>query len=155
MGSTDVHLSLALRSAIRRHMAPIVRAANHDAALLEGSRMEKSQLQNVLNVAEESHSLEVVANFIRYQMGRARIGDIWRHNDFGSCLVQQILAPESAIQQQTQKVLAEFPPSASLSDAVADEVRFEFMRYYLGYLQRAFVYGNSGVSDSWKQLKES
>jgi len=153
MSSSHLQSELALQAAIRRHMTPIVEAANRDAALLKDSRMEKSQLQNVLNVAEESRNLAVVANFIRYQIGRARIGVIWQHNDFGESVVQQILSPEGVVQQQTQKVLSK--SEDTLPEMVADKVRFEFMRYYLGYLQRAFVYGNSGVAAAWTHLKES
>lgn len=153
MSSSNIQSELALHAAIRRHITPIVQAANRDAALLEGSRMEKSQLQNVLNVAEESRNLAVVANFIRYQIGRARIGDIWRHNDFGESVVQQILDPDGIIERQARKVLSE--SADTLLETFSDQLRFEFLRYYLGYLQRAFVYGNSGVKDAWKHLKES
>ena len=74
MASTTVPLGLALQAVIRQHMDAVVYAVEEDAALLEGSGMDRNQLQNVLNVAEESHSLAVVVNFIRYQMGRQGTG---------------------------------------------------------------------------------
>jgi len=75
---------------MQRCMDDIVRAANADAALLEGSGIDKNQIRNVLNVAEESHSLAVVANFIRYQLGRSQTGPAWRHNGFGLRVIERI-----------------------------------------------------------------
>jgi hypothetical protein len=117
--------------------------------------MQKNQLQNVLNVAQESHSLAVVANFIRYQIGRAGVGPDWRHNDFGLSVVAQIEEPDGVIAQQAQKVAAALGERLeALPEDVARAIRYELMRYYLGYLQRAYVYGNSGVAGAWEHLRE-
>ncbi len=83
MNRPTVNLDLALQAAVQQHMDPLVRRANADAALLQGANMDKSQIRNVLNVAEESRSLAVVTNFIRYQLGRSQTGPAWRKNGFG------------------------------------------------------------------------
>ena len=54
MNANSIMYELAVNTGIRRQMDAIVRAANADAALLKGARMEKNQIRNVLNVAEES-----------------------------------------------------------------------------------------------------
>jgi hypothetical protein len=78
MDRSTTQLELALHAAMRHCMDDIVKNANADAALLEGSDMDKNQIRNVLNVAEESRSLAVVTNFIRYQLGRSQTGPGWR-----------------------------------------------------------------------------
>ena len=119
--------------------------------------MEKSQLQNVLNVAEECRSVAVVANFIRYQIGRARIGPIWQHQEFGQCIIAQITDPNGVILQQTAQILAApqmHPGIEILPEGLAARVSYELTRHYLGYLIRAYVYGNSGVKRAWEHLRE-
>ena len=143
---------LALQASIRRQMDAIVRAASADAALLEGAGLEKNQIRNVLNVAEESHSLRVVTNFIRYQLGRSQTGPAWRHNGFGLRVIEQIESPIGIVNRRAEQVLAGLP---DLPEEAAEQTRYELMRYYLGYLNRAFVYGNSGLKDAWENLRQA
>lgn len=154
MTAENVAGQLALQSTMRRYMGHLVRAAEKDATLLEGARMDKSQLQNLLNVAEESHCLEVVTNFILYQIGRAGIGNRWQHNDFGVSIVAQIVEPEGAIAQTAQAILDELAnEDYALPDDAVSNLRYELMRHYLGYLLRAYVFGTSGVQNAWQVLR--
>ena len=152
MSATTIVHELALQASMRQQMDAIVRAANADAALLEGAGLEKNQIRNVLNVAEESHSLAVVTNFIRYQMGRSGTGPAWRHNGFGLRVVEQIESLMGVVHRRAEQVLAELP---DLPEGAEEQVRYELMRYYLGYLNRAFVYGNSGLKDAWENLRQA
>jgi len=147
---------LALQASIRCQMDAIVRAANTDAALLEDAGLEKNQIRNVLNVVEESHSLAVVANFIRYQLGRSQTGPAWRHNGFGLRVIEQIESPPGIVHRQAEQVLKELRERyPDLPGRVADRVRYELMRYYLGYLNRAFVYGSSKLENAWENLRQA
>ena len=154
MNHSITHLELALQTAMQRCMDDIVRAANADAALLEGSGMDKNQIRNVLNVAEESHSLAVVANFIRYQLGRRQTGPAWQHDGFGLRVIEQIESPNKLIARQAEAVLdrlrerlADVPPH------LTDRVRYDLMCYYLGYLHRAFYYGKE--TKKWDDLRQA
>ena len=152
-GQTIVH-ELALQEAIRWQMDAIVRDANADAALLEGSDMQKNQIRNVLNVAEESHSLAVVTNFIRYQLGRSQTGPAWRRNGFGVHVIEQIESSEGLIAHQAEAVLERLQAKLDrVSPEVTDEVRYELMRYYLGYLHRAYYYG--AETRQWNDLRRT
>jgi hypothetical protein len=71
--------------------------------------MEKNQIRNVLNVVEESHSLAVVANFIRYQLGRSQTGPAWRHNGFGLRVIKQIESSDGVVHRRTEQALAGLP----------------------------------------------
>lgn len=152
MSATTIVHELALQASIRRQMDAIVQAANADAALLEGSGMDKNQIRNVLNVAEESHCLAVVTNFIRYQLGRSQTGPAWRHNGFGLRVIEQIESPEGIVACQAERVLAQV---GDVPSEKAAEVRYDLMRYYLGYLHRAFYYGKeTGKWDDLRQAEE-
>jgi len=156
MNQSTIQWELALQTTLRRCMDAVVRASNADAALLEKAKMDKNQIRNVLNVAEESHSVAVVANFIRYQLGRSQTRLAWQHNEFGKQVIKQIESQTGIVYQQAQKVLQtlrhQYP---DLPDIVAHRVHYELMRHYLGYLNRAFVYGNSNLKNAWENLRRA
>ena len=151
MNQSITNLELGLWTAMQRCIDEIVRAANADAALLKGSGMEKNQIRNVLNVAEESHSLAVVTNFIRYQLGRSRTGPAWQHprggEAFGLRVIEQIESPGGVVARQAKAVQAQVGEIPAEKTA---DIKYDLMRYYLGYLNRAFIYGKE--TQKWQDL---
>jgi hypothetical protein len=150
---------LALQEAVRRQMDTIVRAANAAAYLLEGSNMEKNQIRNVLNVAEERAGVAVVTNFIRYQIGRSRTGQEWQHQGFGLRVVDDIEREGWVVDQATQDAVAYAQRLIDQRGGEADaaelerKAREQLMRYYLGYLHRAFYFGNE--TNEWDELRKA
>lgn len=105
-------------------------AAIDDTAVADkGSKMERSQFDNVLAVATETGSVEVVKNFICYQMGR-RDGLGWRHNSFGLRVVEDI---DDWLKESAQQI-------AEVTGASSDVAWMELVRLYLGCMRRWFVY---------------
>ena len=158
MDQSTTHLDLALQAAVRRCMDDVVRQANADALLLEGAsgneKLEKNQIRNVLNVAEESHSLAVVTNFIRYQIGRSGTGPAWRYGGFGKQVIKQIEASDGVVTRQTERMLKELHEQfGRVPPDIAAEVRYDLMRHYLGYLHRAFYYGSE--TGGWNDLSQA
>jgi hypothetical protein len=94
-----------------------------------GSKMERSQFDNVLAVATETGSVEVVKNFIRYQIGR-RDGMGWRHNRFGLLVVQDM---DDWLKEQATAI-------AKATGVREGQAWMELVRQYLGYMRRWFVY---------------
>lgn len=144
MDQSTTHLELALQAAVRRCMDDVVRQANADAALLEGAGMDKNQIRNVLNVAEESHSVEVVTNFVRYQIGRSVGGRQWQYNGFGLQVIADI--EEGIVAEQARQAgdnaatrIVELGGTAD-AEALCNEAYVALTRYYLGYLNRAFYF---------------
>jgi hypothetical protein len=146
----DVLRALVLEEAIRRQMDPIVRQAAGSVKLLkprserEQSDMRENQIRNVLNVAEESDSVEVVTNFIRYQIGRSTGGRQWQYNGFGLQVIQDIeegVVAERAQEAGKQAVarIKELGGEADEQSLCADAY-VALTRYYLGYLNRAFYF---------------
>ncbi len=87
--------------------------------------MQDRQLRNVIAVAEDTQSVAVVENFVKYQIGRH---DQWRHNEFGERLLKDL----RELRERADK----------LKDAAVskEELAIQMVRRYLGYLMRHFVY---------------
>ena len=90
--NSNINPTLALQQGLKRHMDGIVKAATEAALLLQDGNLQKNQIRNVLNVAEESSNVAVVTNFIRYQIGRSGTGKEWQHNGFGLRVIEDITA---------------------------------------------------------------
>jgi hypothetical protein len=136
--------AVSLKQAINRHLDDLVRQANRTAALLQPqhARMEESQLRNLMNVAAETGSVEVVTSFIRYQI--ARNDRAWgsKPNDFGHTLIHDL----------RQGVVKDIAGKISQHETHPGEAYTQLMRLYLGYVTRAFYYGKK--TGNWKQLSE-
>jgi hypothetical protein len=87
--------------------------------------MQDKQLRNVIAVAQDTQSIPVVDNFIKYQIGRH---EEWRHQGFGEQLLQDL----RSLQAQAQNLADQTVPEGDLAIHGA--------RRYLGYLMRHFKY---------------
>jgi hypothetical protein len=136
---------VSLKQAINHHLNELVRQATRTAALLQQpqhARMEESQLRNLMNVAAETGSIEVVINFIRYQI--ARNDRAWgsKPHDFGHTLIDDL-------RTGVVKTIAD---KVSQYETQPGEAYAQLMRLYLGYVTRAFYYGKK--TGKWEQLSE-
>ncbi len=104
------------------------------------SRMEVHQMTNLVAVSGETGSVEVVKNFIRYQIGRDARNDNWRWRvggvkNFGEQLVDRL----DELQDMAQGAVAGASnPTADERDV--DRVWMTLCRAYLGHLSRYFYY---------------
>jgi hypothetical protein len=104
------------------------------------SRMEEHQMNNVIGVAQETSSVEVVKNFVRYQIGRDVRNENWRWRvgsvkNFGEQLVDKL---DELHDLATGIVAGASNPSAPPRDV--NQVWMRLTRAYLGHLSRYFVY---------------
>jgi hypothetical protein len=100
------------------------------------SKMELNQLQNVLAVAQETGSVEVVKNYIRYQMGRDNTSNSWRRRAgtgpaFGDRLISELDHLHDVAETITQE---------KKGSPTTDKTWMALSRLYLGYLRRYFYY---------------
>jgi hypothetical protein len=130
---------LLLKEAINAQLDKLVGYATKTALLLDGNtKMKTSQLRNLLNVALDPASVEVVINFIRYQI--AREGNAWTPNNFGHAVIDDIRGPvqelvstsiSKAHEREGQHQVIDF-------DAQSYAIYVRLIQLYLGYLQRVF-----------------
>ncbi len=132
---------LLLKQGMNQQLDELVRQANTTVALLKNNeRMEESQMRNLLNVAIESRSVEVVINFIRYQI--ARSGNAWGTGpkDFGHQVIADIRHKVKSYAERAVQYVAEEIKTAATDETLHVEAYVRLMQLYLGYLQRAFYY---------------
>lgn len=148
---------LLLEQGINQRLDDLVRLANTTASLLKSNaRMEESQLRNLLNVSIESRSVEVVVNFIRYQI--ARSGSAWGTGlgDFGHQVIDDLRTKVKTFAEQTVAYVYERAGASPEVDALQNQAYVRLMQLYLGYLQRAFYYGKkTGQFDMLKEVADA
>ncbi len=100
------------------------------------SKMEVNQMQNLLAVAQETDSAEVVKNYIRYQIGRDGNAVTWRRRVGNNPLFgDQIITELDRLQSVAQAVV----PKSSGQELI-DRAWMKLVRLYLGHLRRYFYY---------------
>jgi hypothetical protein len=104
-----------------------------------GSRMEKHQIKNLLSVALETPSVEVVKHYVLYQVGRDTPGTGWRQDDFGKKLVKALDGLRTDADRITGQVHRDLR-LAQPDEAQVDETWMWLVRAYLGQLNRYFYY---------------
>lgn len=131
---------LLLDQAMNRQLDALVRRASATVVLLRGNEsMEVNQLRNLLSTAVETGALEVVINFIRYQI--ARNGRAWGTgpNDFGHRIIADLRGPVRDLARASVAEVQEQEPALN-STRIEAEAFSRLMTLYLGYLNRAFYY---------------
>ena len=132
---------LKIQKAIKEHESELVKDAQKlvdDSNIFKNENFEESQLRNVLEVANQTECVEVVENFILYQIGRDSNDKKkwkWKYNGFGKSLVDKI--KESEI---VYGIADEIVKELKLKDSKIDGVWLKLTRLYLGYLNRYFIY---------------
>ncbi|MBC8234826.1 hypothetical protein H8E77_35220 [bacterium] len=130
--------TLKIQNAIKKHEGELVEDAQQlvdDSNIFNKSAdFEESQLRNVLEVANQTECVEVVENFILYQIGRDSSGKKWKYGGFGESLVDKIKS--GRVYGISDKIVKEL----KLQDSKVDEVWLKLTRLYLGYLNRYFIY---------------
>jgi len=96
--------------------------------IYENSDFKESQLRNVINVASSSRSVQVVLNFIKYQIGRRKE---WQHANFGECLLDRLIRLSSIAQQIASRLGVK---------GSEEEIHLRLVELYLGYMNRYFKY---------------
>lgn len=154
MSNINVRRELAMNQKIDRHLDEVVRHGGELARKLQGGAMRENQIRNVLDVAKSTSSIEVVANFIRYQIGRS---SDWGRNQFGESLIKSVGQGGKVYQiadQVAGEMQAELERNAGPGDTLPthdelfEEARMRLARLLIGYLNRSFQYSDrTGVWD--------
>jgi len=137
-----VRRRMAIQHAVEQFTNEIIRCMRDlvDETDVVNSRMEKHQIGNLLSVALETPSVELVKNFIRYQIGRDISRTSWRKNDFGEKLVQALdqLRDDAEVMARDRSIARHL--GDEVQDQDIDELWIEMTRQYLGQLNRYFYY---------------
>ena len=158
----QVQRDILMQQAIDRQLSRLIQTGAKAVATLKPASgktlMQESQFRNVLNVARETSSVDVVTNFIRYQIGRTP--SVWgtQPTAFGPTLIRDI--EDGAVVQAAQTVRdaiqARLGAEMEAASDVFDDAYIRLTRLYLGYAMRVFYYGKrrecAGDPTAWDQL---
>jgi hypothetical protein len=120
------------------------------------SGMRESQLRNVVNVASGASSVEEIAAFILYQMGRSTNSRQWLYGGFGDTVVQDLMS--GVVRKTAQRasaearlVISQAQVGGELNEAqLFDTAYIALARQYLGYLNRLFYFADR--TRRWDEL---
>lgn len=149
----SIDLEMRLHKAVDRQMDHIVQVAVKLVKLLKGSAIRNNQLRNLLDTALNTDSLELVANFIRYQIGRSNKDKEWQYENFGEKLIA-VLGRGGSVDQAAKTVAEEVLKSKDIQttlENVQSRARVMIARRFLGELYRAFLYADR--TGNWKNLE--
>lgn len=151
----------ALGSAVQYHIRDVIKVAANTLARLKPangrkSEMRENQLRNVVNASISAASVEEIAAFILYQMGRSKHSRQWLYGDFGDEVVKELL--EKGVKKAAQQ--AEERARHLIGDKTVpepeklfEEAHLALARQYLGYLNRMFYFASrSGDEGRWDDL---
>lgn len=135
---TDSKTELKVQRGIRQAEDAIVLAIqdaldNCEYPTSGRDKLEESQFRNLVRVSDTTESVEVVKNFLRYQVGRERK---WGRGD--KSLAERIVRDIDGMLRQTAEEIAK---AAATSEK--KKIQIELIRRYLGYGARHLKYLNS------------
>jgi hypothetical protein len=97
------------------------------------TNLEPKQIRNIMAVADDTHSVAVVDNFIKYQIGRSKPAEDWR---FG-----EQLGPGFGEAVRTDlQWLNSLAAKHAHDEVTVEDLAIRIVRRYLGYLARYFKY---------------
>jgi hypothetical protein len=96
-------------------------------------KLEDKQIRNVIAVADDTQSVAVVDNFIKYQIGRSKENEGWRFGENGGAGFGEAVREDLA-------QLREWAKQKASGDVKAEDLEIRLVRRYLGYLARYFKY---------------
>jgi len=102
------------------------------------ANLDKTQMNNLLGVALQTESALVVANYVRYQVGRDNKAQTWRAGEFGERLATYL----EGLQSEAAAIAHDAAGRAagSLTPTDTDLAWIGLVRQFIGQLNRYFVY---------------
>ena len=149
--SLQEQLELRIEREISNQMDAIIEKVNRIAKKFSiATKDKKSPFKNVLAVAtDSSSSLEVIKNYIRYQIGRKDSSPIWKilneEDMFAIALVKELDKLNEDVTKILQKMRKNIPKSNPLESYLTDtqnrerierNIHLKIAQLYLGYLAR-------------------
>lgn len=144
--STDTHqLELAINNSVDGYLNKMLTDMEKLLKNVPPKMLENAQLSNLRAVTQDTISVEVVTNYIRYQMGRDEHARSWRRyagdKPFGDALIAAIDglkgAAEGFVSLHAPKLEKEE------HEKLVNRTWMSLTRLYAGYLRRYLYYVNS------------
>jgi hypothetical protein len=105
--------------------------------------LERHQFTNLETLAGETRSLEVIKDFIRYQMGRDARKNTWRAIIKGGAFGERVIKDIDGLERTADSIVKQAQRAGVMpNDAEQERALIWWMlaRRYISYLEHAFVY---------------
>jgi hypothetical protein len=137
----DLRREMAIQAEVELELNSLIRGMSTlvDKTQIADGGMEKAQMKNLLGTALDTESVEVVLNYIRYQMGRDTRELNWRYQRFGDELVRAL----NGLRADAERIVIGAHRDLGLGDPSQrqiDAAWLHLVRHYLGQLNRYFYY---------------
>lgn len=101
--------------------------------------MEENQIRNLLQISEETKSLEAIKSFIRYQIGRSDNKKQWKFkpDDTGERFGEALIWKLDSFLDEKEELIGYLVENYGKDKA---EISWNLVRLYLGYVNWYFVY---------------
>lgn len=145
--STDTQLELAINNSVDGYLNKMLTDMEKLLKNVPPKMLENAQLSNLRAVTQDTTSVEVVTNYIRYQMGRDEHARSWRRyageKPFGDALIAAI----DGLKGPAESFVTDNSKGLTLTDKqrqdYLDRTWIALTRLYAGYLRRYLYYVNS------------
>ena len=131
---------LALNRGIDAAMNDLLKGMKElvDGSRIYQSRMEIHQMSNLVAVAQETDSVEVIKHYILYQVGRDTRNESW-HRRMGSARTfgEELVSRLDSLHDLALGMVSEVTGTSALD---VDRTWIKLTRLYLGHLRRYFYY---------------
>ncbi|WP_218082214.1 hypothetical protein [Anthocerotibacter panamensis] len=139
MSTSEQQVELKIQRGIRQREGQLVEAIESALNAKKYGNLEEAQFRNLVRVAETTDSPEVIANFLRYQVGRDQK---WGRGK--DSLAEQIIDDIRAkIDKLSNEIAQEAKDNAGNQPNIGS-IRIELIRRYLGYGARHLKYLREG-----------
>ena len=125
----DVIEAIKMEKAIDGYKSKLVKEAEdiiQNKQISEKDGLKESQFRNLMNVATQTQSVDVVTNFIKYQIGRSKKSKEWQFHNFGEELIKII----NSLQDKACNI---YPDNKN-------ETWIKITRLLIGFMIRYFKY---------------
>jgi hypothetical protein len=145
MGTTDVQLRARLltRQQVATKANDLARQSRKlmdDVQVFESDDMDKTQLSTLLGVALDADGVDVIVNYIYYQVGRDDKRRKWGYKQFGQKLIERLNELKAEAGVLAQNVLSQLPEGEVDEETLAEDIWLALTREAIGQLHRYFVF---------------
>lgn len=129
---------------VMNELIPQLREAVEKARIADRRcELSTAQMSNLVNVAAETQSVEVVIGYLQYQVGRDAGRRVqWAWQGFGETLIDMLNALKGRAEGIVDSAARQIGPLPTDDDRrkEVEQVWMALVRQFLGHLRRYFIY---------------
>lgn len=132
----------AIQRAVARESDRLFEPAKSPADKLRAAGLDRSQVNNLENIAYSTDRLSDIYDFLKKQTGRpGKLGQKWQYENVGPELLSALSSLSREANQIATTVRTEYPEA--IDDDAARRIHLELCREYLKHVAAHYQYGEA------------